>query len=117
MRENPNSQRYQVEKCNKIITVFSDIFGYSSLINIQNSSNDSSENLIWRQWSTDMDISSSNSSYCNVKLKLEVHNDEEKIVMSNGIVHLSIVFYLDCLSINVIIIIDKENYALENFYF
>jgi len=73
--ENPNSQSYEVENCNKIINAFSDIFEYSSLIDIQNSSSVSSENLILRQQSADKVISYSSS--CIIKLKLDVHNDEK----------------------------------------
>lgn len=72
--EYPNSQRYEVENRNKIIGTFSDIFEYCSLIDIQNySSIDSSEHLILKQRSAEIDISSSS---CIVKLKLDVHNNE-----------------------------------------
>ena len=36
--ENPCSQRYEVENCNKTVKVFQAIEGYSSLIEIQNCS-------------------------------------------------------------------------------
>ena len=59
--ENPCSQRYDVENCNKTVKAFLAIEGYCSLIEIQNCSMDVSLCLIFKPRSVDIVASSSSS--------------------------------------------------------
>ena len=62
-KENPNSHKYEVENCIKIVKVFLAIDGYVCLIVIQMVSIDNSSCLILNARSLDKEINSSSDNF------------------------------------------------------